>query len=99
MATHPTPIDISGMPELVRIVEEVKTTKQPRILKRDSEAVALLMPMHTTGSSKKKQTKTKGDYEAFLAAAGSWKDVDVEQFKAAIYESRRRTNTRPPVKL
>jgi hypothetical protein len=98
VATHPTPFDISNMPDLVRIVEEVKTTKQPRILKRDSEPVALLMPMDSTRPSKKKRTKSKADYEAFRAAAGSWKDVDVEQFKKNIYESRRRS-TRPPVEL
>ena len=98
MATHLTPIDISNMPDLVRIVEEVKTTKQPRVLKRDSESVAVLMPMETTVPSKKKGTNAKVGYEAFRAAAGSWKDVDVEHFKAAIYESRRRS-TRPAVKL
>ena len=99
MATYPFTIDISNMPDLVRIVEEVKTTKQPRILKRDSEPVAVLMPMETTGRNKKKRVKPKADYGAFRAAAGSWKDVDIEQFKANIYESRRRTNTRPPIKL
>lgn len=95
MATHPTPLDISNMPDLVRIVEEVKSTKKPRILKRDSEPVALLMPMDSTRPSKKKRTKSKADYEAFRAAFGSWKDVDIEQFKARVYADRRRTNTRP----
>jgi hypothetical protein len=45
MSTTPPPIDISTIPDLIRIVEELKTTKQPRIIKQDSEPVALLMPV------------------------------------------------------
>lgn len=35
---------------------------------------------------------------SFIAAAGSWKDIDTEQLKADIYESRERAS-RPPVEL
>ena len=95
------PIDISTintLPDLLRLVEEVNTTKQPRILKRDNETVAMLMPVGTTVKPKEKRGKTKADYDAFHKAAGSWKDMDVEKFKAAIYESRRRS-IRPSVNL
>jgi hypothetical protein len=34
MSRHLTPIDISNIPDLVRIVEEMKHTKEPHILKR-----------------------------------------------------------------
>ena len=49
MSTNLTSIDINSMklPDLFRIVEEVKTTKTPRILKRDREPVAMLMPVGT----------------------------------------------------
>ncbi len=36
--THPTPIDITNMPDLVRIAEEVEATKTPRELRRFMEA-------------------------------------------------------------
>ena len=42
--------------------------------------------------------KTKADYEAFLASAGGWRDVDVDRFLKDNYESRNR-NIRPPVEL
>ncbi len=45
MSRHLTPIDISNFPDLVRIVEEMKHTKKPRILKQDSEPVAMILPM------------------------------------------------------
>jgi ABC-type metal ion transport system substrate-binding protein len=94
---HPTPIDISANPELLRIAEEVAATKTPRELKRDNRTVAVIMPAITL-PAKKAREKTRADYEAFKSAAGSWKDVDVEKFKAAIYESRK-LSTRPPVSL
>ena len=37
---------------------------------------------------------SKADYEAFLASAGGWKDVDVDQFLKDNEESRR-MSTRP----
>ena len=42
-------IDIShiNLPDLFRIVEEVNSTKQPRMLKRDRTHVAMLMPVRT----------------------------------------------------
>ena len=40
-------INISKSPDLLRLVEEMKRTKQPRLLKQDSETVAMLMPMGT----------------------------------------------------
>ena len=99
MSRHLTPIDISNLPDLLRIAEEVRTTKKPRALKRDNETVAMLIPVATAIKRNGKRAKTKADYEAFRAAFGSWNDVDIEQFKADIYADRRRTTTRPPVKL
>lgn len=75
------------MPDLVKIAEEVEATKTPRELKRENKTVAVIMPA-TTPAGKKKQKKTKADYEAFKAAAGSWKDVDAEKLIADIYRWR-----------
>ena len=93
-----TPIDISNIPELVRMAEEVNTTKKSRVLTVSRRTLAVLMPVETAGKSKEKQDKTKADYEAFRRAAGSWKDMDVEKFKADVYASRSRS-TRPLVNL
>jgi hypothetical protein len=48
MNRHVTPIDISHIPDLVRIVEEMKNAKEPRILKQGSAPVAMLVPMATS---------------------------------------------------
>ena len=98
MAAHPAPIDISNIPDLVRIAEEVNNTKKSRVLTVSRRTLAVLMPVETAGAPKEKRGKTKADYEAFRKAAGSWKDMDVEKFKANIYASRR-LSTRPLVNL
>lgn len=92
-------IDISNLPDLLRIVEEVQTTQQPRILSRDSEDMAILLPVTHKSKKRMKSERTEEDYEAFLAAAGSWKGlVDADKLIADIYESRN-LSTKPPVEL
>ena len=91
--SHPMPIDITTIPDLARIVEEVETTKKPRELRRDNKTVAVIAPaIH-------KREKTRADYAAFKSAAGGWKGlVDTEKLKRDIYESRK-ISTRPPIEL
>ena len=99
MTKQLTPIDIRSLPDLMRLAEEVKATKTPRVLKKADEAVAILMPVGTAAQPKKKRAKTKADYEAFKVAAGGWKGVvDTEKLKRDIYESRK-ISTRPPIEL
>ena len=42
---HIRSIDISNVPELLRLVEEVRKSEEPRILRRDSEDLAILTPV------------------------------------------------------
>ena len=92
-------IDISNVPELVRIAEEVRITNQPRILRRDSEDLAVLIPVTPSLQRRAKREITEADYEAFLSAAGSWNGlVDADKLIADIYESRR-ISSRPPAEL
>lgn len=55
MTTNPTPVDISNIPYLVRLAEEVEVTKKPRILKRHKKTVAILIPVEPTPTAKKQQ--------------------------------------------
>ncbi len=90
--THPTPIDITSIPELVRIAEEVEATKTPRELRRENKPLALITPVAGAKKARKQKAKTKKDYEAFKRAAGSWKDVDTDTLIKNIYEDRSRSN-------
>lgn len=47
MAQQADSVDISNIPELRKLAEEVQLTRQPRMLRADSEDVAVLMPAKT----------------------------------------------------
>ncbi|CCF85431.1 hypothetical protein [Nitrolancea hollandica] len=91
------PIDVSNVPELLKLAEEVHATREPRVLRRDDEDLAVLMLVSKKAKRRRKQ-KSEKDLEAFRASASSWKDVDTDKLIADIYESRRRSS-RPPVDL
>ena|SRR5437660_1103709 len=99
MTADPRPIDISNMPDLIRLVKEVEATKKPRKLVWNNKPVAVLMPTTTSLSPKKKRPRTKADYETFRAAFGSWSDVDTEALLKNICTDCGQTNTRPLDKL
>ncbi len=94
MATHPTPIDISTMPDLVQIVEEVAATRTPRELKRDNTIVAVLTPVE-----REKQQQNKKAIEETLALAGAWKDLDFDDMLEQLDHIRHDSKPTPPLKL
>jgi len=65
-------IDISNVPELIRIVENILAASRRRTLRRSDDDVAVLMPVASASERPMQQEKTEADYEAFLSAAGSW---------------------------
>jgi hypothetical protein len=56
MAKEPKHIDISSIPELQKLVHEVRQTNEPAILREEHEDVALLSPVP---AKKRAQTKAK----------------------------------------
>jgi hypothetical protein len=95
MAEEQTPIDISGIPELLAIVEGVQLTRRPRVLRHDSKDVAVVVPVPT---KPKHGRHGVSDREAVLSTAGSWKDlVDADALKAQL--ARERGSNRSPADL
>jgi hypothetical protein len=45
MAKEPKRIDISRIPELLSIAQEVRATNEPAVLQQESEDLALLSPV------------------------------------------------------
>jgi hypothetical protein len=76
MAVDRTPIDISDMPDLRRIAEEVQATGQPRLLRRDGQDVALVTPLvprnQHSASGRRRGRLTRDDalFDLIGAAAG-----------------------------
>jgi hypothetical protein len=99
MAEQPKSIDITDIPEVLRLAEEVRRAGEPRLLQRDGEDLAMVVPLPQPKPRRRSRVKTEADYAAFRSAAGGWKDlIDVDRFIENIYESRR-ISTRPPVEL
>ena len=98
MARESISIDVSRIPELLRIAEEVGASGEPRILRRDQEALAVVMPIAGMTKRRRSRTRTKEDLEAFNSAAGGWKEIDTDKLVEEIYEDRRRS-VRPPPEL
>lgn len=97
MAKELKPVDVATVPGLLSIVEEVRASGVARLIKRDGEDLAILAPVKPP-KARAPRGKTKADYEALLAAAGSWADVDTDAFLANVGESRR-LSSRPPIEL
>ena len=90
------PIDISTMPEVSRLAEEVARTRQPRMLRRGDADVAILSPARPRRP--KGKAITQADIEAVMALAGTWKgQVDTDQLKRDLDAAR--SDSRPPVEL
>jgi hypothetical protein len=73
---NPTPIDITNIPELLHLVEEMRASQQPRLLKQDRESVALLMPLGAT--LKQQSTAIHEDI---------WTDYDAGKVQSALAQS------------
>ena len=68
-----TPIDISNMPDLLGLVEEVEATKRPRELRRDNKPVAVLTPItknESLNASRSQRSETTGEALLRLATLG-----------------------------
>jgi hypothetical protein len=93
--SQPTPIDITNMPDLVRIAEEVEATRKPRVLKRDNTPIAILTPVTKKQSS---QATSKAINET-LALAGAWSDLDFEEMLNTLDHIRHDSQPTPPFSL
>ena len=98
MTREATRIDISAMPELARLADEVARTGMPQVLERDNKPVALLVPVSHSARRQRIRRPTQNDIDAALATFGAWKaKVDTEQLKRDIKAAR--SDHRPPVEL
>lgn len=86
-------VDVDDAPDLRRLAEEVLATNTPRVLRRGGEDIARVTPLPRRRGRK---VTTPADDEAFRAAAGGWKNVDVDRFLQDNAASRAQS-TRPPV--
>jgi hypothetical protein len=77
MSRHIIPIDASNLPDLLKVAEEVNTTKTPRLIKRNGQTLALLLPAGRGEKRKNPQQKRT-----------IWTHYDPEKVRAALHQSK-----------
>lgn len=90
------PVEVGDGSDVLDLVEEVRGSKEPRLLQRDGEELAVVIPVGLARSLGLRGPRTAEDDAAFRAAAGSWNDIDTDKLLADIYADRRRS-ARPSV--
>lgn len=90
MATELSPIDITEVPELARLVEEVAATGKPRRIRRGTEDVAILRP----AAPRRSQAAARERRFQKMLAVAQHPEVDgdalVEELERADAEQRAR---------
>ena len=61
MAKEPKRIDISRIPELLNLAQEVRSTNEPRILQQESEDLAMLTPIKPVAKRSVRGQPTSAD--------------------------------------
>ena len=98
MSRHIIPIDASNFPDLLKVAEEVNTTKTPRLIKRNGETLALLIPTgQKTAHPQKRDIWTHYDPEKVRAALhqskGALQGVNREELLSDLAEQRSQEST------
>jgi|SRR5919202_3904318 hypothetical protein len=91
-------VNISSIPELLRLVEEVMRDNHVIVLAAEDRDMAVLSPLTSRRGRSRGKRLSEADVAAFRSSAGSWSDVDTDKLLEDIYESRARSS-RPPVEL
>ena len=91
-------IDISSLPDLAQLADEVARTGRPCVLRRGDTNVAVVVPAARRARRPEAGPLTDAQRQAFLSAFGSWKGlVDADQLKRELRAAR--SSRRPPVEL
>jgi hypothetical protein len=81
MAKELAPIDITNIPDLLRVAEDVHATKRPRVLRRNDEDIAVVMPIAGAPGSRRSPRSAVADALAagFQAVPALKELLSVEQ--------------------
>ena len=103
---QPQHIDISNVPALVKLAEEVRTTNRPTVLHRGSEELAVLVPRRQRQTAHLPTLADPDDIwagydpervkQGLAESAGAFKDLDRDAFLAELEEQGQQdTHGRP----
>lgn len=97
MVKERTAVDITTIPELARLAEEVRATGRPVRLRRNGEDIAVLSPA-ATRARRVGRSVTAADMAAAERAFGGWRGiVDAEELKRVLRDLQ--VDQSPPITL
>ncbi len=82
------PLDISDAPEILRLAEEVRQSNKPRVLRRDHEDIAILVPVDHVAKNNADDSNDTQDLTARERAMNEWQDVDTDTLIATLYKEK-----------
>jgi prevent-host-death family protein len=84
--------------DLLRVVEEVHADKEPRVIERNGEPLAVVISLEDYLSTHSERS-VKGSKEKVLSFAGLWKDLDADVLIEEIYRARHESPSSRPVEF
>ena len=98
VALMPRRIKLRPDTDILGLIDEVRADKEPRVLEREGEDVAVLLSPDDyaalTAEPKSKRHKAR-----LLSLAGAWKDLDTDRMVEEIYRARHESPPSRPVKF
>ncbi len=95
MTRELAPIDVSAMPDVARLAQEVARTRTPIVLREGGEDVAVLSP---APAKRRRAAKPVTDADIATALGASWEGlVDPDALKRELDEAR--SDDRPAPRL
>lgn len=82
MAQEERAVDISSVPELLRLAEEVRTSNRSRVLRADGQDIAEIVPLKRARHRRIGRPKSEADMAVFRSSFGSWKDEDTDHWRS-----------------
>jgi hypothetical protein len=92
---QPKRIRLGPETDLGQVLSDFDKDNQPRIVERDGREVAAIISVEDLARLLEPAVAPEARDKA-LAAAGTWRDLDAEEFKRSLYRSRHES---PPSRL
>jgi hypothetical protein len=103
MASEMISVDVTGEPEVLRLAEEVRRSRTPRVLRRDGEAIVVMMPLTPAsrrGGAQTRENTAEARRATLESTAGSLEPATrTEDIEAMIREAKEERAERTVAKL
>ena len=98
MPMSPRRVKLEPNTDILGLIDEVRSDKEPRVLEREGEDVAVLLSPDDYAALTA-EPKSKTHKARLLSLAGAWKDLDTDTMIEKIYGARHESPPSRPVEL